>query len=722
MGRARVTVEKGADGVAVITVDYPPVNAISTEVQNALFRTLSQLHSDQGVRAIVLKGANGKFCGGGDIRGFQKMQEKGTDGEELVVSGFTLMNDVIEGGSKPVVAAIEGFALGGGLELAMACNARIISPNVQLGLVELQLGIIPGLGGTQRLPRLVGLQRAIDMLLASKTLDSKEALKVGLVDDVVAHSDLLAAARKWALDIHEGRRPWQRSLSSVDKLGSLPKALDVLENARAKVKKTYTNVSYPSVLLDVIEEGLVNGAVAGVIKEGKACQDLIKTPEAKGLMHVFFAQRSSSKVPGITDQGLIPHPIRKAAVVGGALMGSGIATALALSKIPVILKEVDSKQLDASIRKIHANLKNRASSGKITEEEAKRSMALVKGVLDYEDFYNVDIVIEAVTENIPLKQKIFYELEQVCPSHCILATNTSSIDLEIIGANIKSQDRLIGAHFFSPAHVMRLLEIVRTNKTSLQTIVDLLGLSKSLKKVPVVVKSSPGFAVNRVFFPYGMGAHFLADLGVDPYRIDAVIKSFGMPMGPFRMADLGGFQTGILVGKIWLQAYPDRVYASPLMTLLYNDKRLGESNGKGYYNYHGSRKEHPAPELNQYLDRSRSLAGLSPSHKIAGITDQEITEMIFFPVINEACRVLEEKVVISSSDLDIASVLGMAFPAYRGGIAFWGDHIGAEYIFSKLLKWANMYGNFFKPSEALEKCATQKIRLAQLPLQGASRL
>jgi len=403
-------------------------------------------------------------------------------------------------------------------------------------------------------------------------------------------------------------------------------------------------------------------------------------------------------------------------------MGSGIATALALSKIPVILKEVDSKQLDASIRKIHANLKNRASSGKITEEEAKRSMALVKGVLDYEDFYNVDIVIEAVTENIPLKQKIFYELEQVCPSHCILATNTSSIDLEIIGANIKSQDRLIGAHFFSPAHVMRLLEIVRTNKTSLQTIVDLLGLSKSLKKVPVVVKSSPGFAVNRVFFPYGMGAHFLADLGVDPYRIDAVIKSFGMPMGPFRMADLGGFQTGILVGKIWLQAYPDRVYASPLMTLLYNDKRLGESNGKGYYNYHGSRKEHPAPELNQYLDRSRSLAGLSPSHKIAGITDQEITEMIFFPVINEACRVLEEKVVISSSDLDIASVLGMAFPAYRGGIAFWGDHIGAEYIFSKLLKWANMYGNFFKPSEALEKCATQKIRLAQLPLQGASRL
>jgi len=349
-------------------------------------------------------------------------------------------------------------------------------------------------------------------------------------------------------------------------------------------------------------------------------------------------------------------------------------------------------------------------------------MALVKGVLDYEDFYNVDIVIEAVTENIPLKQKIFYELEQVCPSHCILATNTSSIDLEIIGANIKSQDRLIGAHFFSPAHVMRLLEIVRANKTSLQTIVDLLGLSKSLKKVPVVVKSSPGFAVNRVFFPYGMGAHFLADLGVDPYRIDAVIKSFGMPMGPFRMADLGGFQTGILVGKIWLQAYPDRVYASPLMTLLYNDKRLGESNGKGYYNYHGSRKEHPAPELNQYLDRSRSLAGLSPSHKIAGITDQEITEMIFFPVINEACRVLEEKVVISSSDLDIASVLGMAFPAYRGGIAFWGDHIGAEYIFSKLLKWANMYGNFFKPSEALEKCATQKIRLAQLPLQGASRL
>uniref|UniRef100_A0A0C9RZE1 TSA: Wollemia nobilis Ref_Wollemi_Transcript_536_2735 transcribed RNA sequence n=1 Tax=Wollemia nobilis TaxID=56998 RepID=A0A0C9RZE1_9CONI len=722
MAIAKVTVEKGSDGVAVVTVDYPPVNAIGNEVQNGLYRTFTQLHADREVKAIVLRGANGKFCGGGDIRGFQKIQENGSTGETLLVPGYTLVNDIIEGGPKPVVAAIEGFALGGGLELAMACNARITVPKVQVGLVELQLGIIPGLGGTQRLPRLVGLQKAIDMLLASKTLNSDEALKVGLVDGVVAYTDLLAAARKWALDIYEGRYPWQQSLRRVDKIGSLPEAMDILKNARAKVKKTYANVSYPFILLDVIENGIVNGAVEGVKVEGKACQDLIKTPAAKALMHVFFSERSSSKIRGITDQGLTPHPIRKAAVVGGALMGSGIATALALSKIPVLIKEIDSKQLDAAIQRIHGNLKSRTVSGKITKEEANHAMGLVKGVLDYKEFYNVDIVIEAATENVPLKQKLFQELEQACPSHCILATNTSSIDLEIVGASIRSQERLIGAHFFSPAHVMRLLEIVRSNKTSVQILVDVLGLAKSLKKVPVVVKSSPGFAVNRVFFPYGMGAHFLADLGVDPYRIDSVIKGFGMPMGPFRMSDLGGLQTGTLVGKIWLQAYPERVYASPLMPLLYNDNRLGESAGKGYYNYYGTRKEQPAPELKKYLEESRRLAGLSSPYKVTNITDQEIVEMIFFPVINEACRVLDEKVVITSSDLDIASVLGMAFPAYRGGIVFWADHIGAEYVFNKLLEWSNLYGKFFKPSKPLEACATRKIPMAQIPLAGASRL
>ncbi|KAH9327689.1 hypothetical protein KI387_007867, partial [Taxus chinensis] len=353
MAIATVTVDKGADGVAVATFNFPPVNAIGNEVQNGLYRTFTQLHADQEVKAIVLRGANGKFCGGGDIRGFQKLQDKGFAGEALLVPGFTLLSDVIEGGPKPVVAAIEGFALGGGLELAMACNARITVPKVKLGLVELQLGIIPGLGGTQRLPRLVGLQKAIDMLLASKTLTSEEAHKVGLVDAVVAYEDLIVAARKWALDICESRQPWHRSLLKVDRLGSIPEALDILRNVRVKVNQMYANVAYPFILLNVIEEGIVNGAVEGVKKEGKACQDLIKTPEAKALMHVFFAQRSSSKIPGITDQGLIPRPIRKAAVIGGALMGSGIATALALSNIPVLVKEIDKKQLDAAIQRIY---------------------------------------------------------------------------------------------------------------------------------------------------------------------------------------------------------------------------------------------------------------------------------------------------------------------------------------------------------------------------------
>eukprot|EP00249_Psilotum_nudum_P009367 c21884_g1_i1 orf=554-2710(-) len=705
-----VSMEVGADGIALIKLTNPPVNALAVQI----LRGLKQMYDDalrrDDVKAIVVYGEAGKFSGGFDISAILEVQRSGNLSRLGRVS-VDLMNNTIEVAKKPSVAAVEGLALGGGLELAMACHARIAAPKAQLGLPELQLGIIPGFGGTQRLPRLVGLSKAIEMMLLSKSITSEEANRLGLVDSVVSSGELLSTARKWALDIAEYRRPWVLSLHKTDKLEPLGEARKILNFARVQAKKTTPNVSHPLLCLDAIEEGVVAGGLAGVLKEEECFKHAILSDSGKGLVHIFFAQRATSKVPGVADLGLKPRPVKKVAVIGGGLMGSGIATALISSNIPVLLKEVNAEFLQQGINRIKANLGSQVKKGKMTQEKFERTISLVKGVLDYNDFGSVDLVIEAAIENIPLKQQIFNDIEKICPSHCILATNTSTIDLNIIGQKIRSQDRVIGAHFFSPAHVMPLLEIVRTNKTSPQVIVDLLNVGKIIKKVPVVVGNCTGFAVNRMFFPYTHSAHMLADLGVDVYRIDHIITRFGLPMGPFRLADLVGYDVGVSVGSQFVNAFPDRTYRSQLIRLMMADKRMGEKNGKGFYLYDAKRKARPDPEFKKYLNESRKLANIMPNGKPITITDDEILEMILLPVVNEACRVLDEGIAVQASDLDIASVLGFGFPAYRGGVVFWGDTIGAVHVAAKLKKWSESYGSFFKPSSYLEQRAKEGIQL-----------
>ncbi|KAJ7568921.1 hypothetical protein O6H91_01G053100 [Diphasiastrum complanatum] len=393
-------------------------------------------------------------------------------------------------------------------------------------------------------------------------------------------------------------------------------------------------------------------------------------------------------------------------------MGSGIATALILSDIPVVLKEVNADFLQKGIDRIKANLQSRAKKGRLPKDKFDKAFSLLKGTLDYDDFNKVDLVIEAAVEDVQLKQQIFSKLETVCSSNAILASNTSTINLNVIGEKSHSQDRIIGAHFFSPAQVMPLLEIVRTEKTSPQTILDLMTVGKIIKKVPVVVGNCTGFAVNRVFFPYSQAAAMLVDLGVNVYRIDIAIKAFGMPMGPFRLADFGGFGVNVAVRDQFLNAYPERVYNSQLVPLMFQDKRLGESNGKGFYLYDEKRRPRPAPELKEYVEKARKSANIMPHGKPITVSDQDIVEMILFPVVNEASRVLDEGVVVKASDLDIASVLGMGFPAHKGGIVFWADSVGASYIFSRLKVWSEIYGNFFKPSSILEDTAKTGITLS----------
>ncbi|CAF2069249.1 peroxisomal fatty acid beta-oxidation multifunctional protein AIM1 [Brassica napus] len=716
-----VTMEVGNDGVAVITISNPPVNSLASPIISGLKEKFQDANQRSDIKAIVLTGNGGRFSGGFDINVFQQVHKTG-DISLMPEVSIDLVCNLMEDSRKPLVAAVEGLALGGGLELAMACHARVAAPKAQLGLPELTLGVIPGFGGTQRLPRLVGLAKATDMILLSKSISSEEGQKFGLVDALVPSGELLSTSRKWALDIALGRKPFLRSLHRTDKIGSLSEARAILKDTRQLAKKIAPNMPQHHACIDVIEEGIVHGGYSGVLKEAEVFKQLVMSDTAKALVHVFFAQRATSKVPNVTDVGLKPRPMKKVAVIGGGLMGSGIATALLLSNTRVVLKEINPDYLQKGLKSVEANLKSLVSRGKLTQDKAGKALSLLKGVLDYSEFKDVDMVIEAVIENIQLKQKIFKEIEEVCPPHCILASNTSTIDLNVIGEKTNSKDRIVGAHFFSPAHIMTLLEIVRTENTSAQVILDLMSLGKAIKKVPVVVGNCIGFAVNRTFFPYTQGAHMLVNLGVDLFRVDRVITSFGLPLGPFQLGDLAGHGIGMAVKEIYAKAYGDRMFRSPLTELLVKSGRNGKINGRGYYIYEKGSKPKPDSSVLSVVEESRKLTNIMPGEKPISVTDKEIVEMILFPVVNEACRVLDEGVVIRASDLDVASVLGMSFPSYRGGIIFWADTVGPKYIYERLKRLSETYGGFFKPSRYLEERAMNGMRLSEPKASSRSRM
>ncbi|KAL0739136.1 hypothetical protein Bca4012_015346 [Brassica carinata] len=650
-----VTMEVGNDGVAVITISNPPVNSLASSIISGLNEKLQDANDRNDVKAIVLTGKGGIFSGGFDLNVFHQVHKTG-DMSLMPDISFDLVGTLMEDSRKPIVAAVEEVALGGGFELALACHARVAAPKAQLSLPELTLGLIPGFGGPD--------------LFLSKSISSEEGHQLGLIDALVPPGELLSTILMFTTSLC---------------------TLEIL----------------------FIDEF--------TMQEGEVFKKLIPSDTVKALVHVYFAQRATSKVPNVTDAGLKPRLMRKVAVIGGGLMGSGIATALLLSNIRVVLKEINSEYLLKGIKSVEENLNSLVSRGKLTQDKAEKAFSLLKGVLDYTEFKDVDMVIEAVIENIELKQKIFKEIEEVCTPHCILATNTSTIDLNVIGKKTNSKDRIVGAHFFSPAHIMTLLEIVRTENTSAQVILDLMALGKAIKKVPVVVGNCIGFAVNRTFFPYAQAAHMLVDLGVDLFRIDNVITSFGFPLGPFQLGDLAGHGIAIATKDIYAKAFGDRMFSSPLTELLLKSGRNGKINGRGYYIYQKGSKPKPDSSVLSVVEESRKLTNIMPGGKPISVTDEEIVEMILFPVVNEACRVLDEGVVIRASDLDVASVLGMSFPSYRGGVLFWADTVGPKYIYERLKRLSETYGGFFKPSKYLEERAMRGLLLSD-PKSSRSRL
>ncbi|CAK9136243.1 unnamed protein product [Ilex paraguariensis] len=670
---------------------------------------------------LYLLGSNRKFSAGFDVTAFGGSQGRKKQ-RGLGFMSIEFVTETLEAARKPLVAAIDGPALGGGLEVALACHARISTSAARLGLPELQYGILPGLGGTQRLPRLVGLPKALEMMLMSKPVNGNDAKKLGLVDAIAPADELLSVACCWALDILECKRPWVLSLYRTDKLEPLAEAKATLNLARVQNRKRNLNLNHPLVCIDVVEQGIVFGPQTGLWKEAEALHELRQSQTCRSLVHFFFAQRATSKIPGITDTGLLSRKVNKVAIIGGGLMGCGIATVLILNNYHVIVKEVNGNSLHAGIGRIRANLLSLAKKQRFTQEKLKKAISLLNGVLNYDSFKDVDLVIEAVHEDVSLKQQIFADLDTYCPPHCIFASNTSAINLNLIGDRTKSQNRIVGAHFFSPAHIMPLLEIVRTERTCRQVIVDLLDLGKRIKKTPVVVRNCTGFAVSRMFFPYSQAAVLLIERGANVYRIDQAIVKFGVPIGPFRMVDRIGFGVAIAVDTNFVESFPERSYRSMLIPVMREDNRQGERNGKGFYVYDGKQIASPDPEVMKYIEKARSISDVTIDSKLTKLCEEDIVEMIFFPVVNEACRVLAEGIAAKASDLDVASVNGMGFPAYRGGIIFWADSLGSRYICSKLEDWSKEYGEFFKPCAYLTERASEGTSLGAIIEQTNSRL
>lgn len=709
-------------GVQVIVINNPPVNSWNIHTYQQLRQAYDQAMDNPAVKAIVITGKGGFFMAGADITYMQASQNQSENTaqlaevkknlKEFLTEGIAFC-DRMESGKKPVVAACNGPALGGGLELAMSCHARLSVPKAQFGLPELTLGLIPGMGGTQRLPRLIGLPTAVDITLRSSPINAKKAHELGLVDEIVSDpKQLLAAASKYALELASGARPVVRALLKNDKIGTVEAGLPVIQAARNKIAKDHKLKVLPQnvALLDAIEEGLRHGGVRGEQKEIEIMSELVLSPTAKGLIHTFLAQRATSKLPGVDADKAPAGKIRTVAVLGGGTMGSGIAALYVLRGYNVILKEVNQKFLDAGLKRVADVVLRDAQRRKLSADAVKELQSRMKGQLDYTDFDKVDLVIEAVIEDIALKQKIFVDLEKVCRPDCILSTNTSTIDIDLIAKLTRAQPRVLGLHFFSPAHVMPLLEIVRTNSTSNDVLAVSMAMCKKINKTGVVVGNCVGFTANRAFFPYGQAASLLVDFGVSPYEVDGALLKFGMPMGVFQMSDLSGIDVFAHVNGMINSAYGARCYNSTLGHQLAKAGRLGQKTGSGYYNYANKKTEQQTDALAPFVKQAREDAG-NPKLPFK-VNDQVIQEIVLFPIVNESLRIVAEGHVLRSSDVDICSIMGYGFPSYRGGVIFWGKQVGFKHIANRLRQFADTLGAqnpkikaFFEPCEYLQQVA-----------------
>ena len=692
------------DGIAILTVDNPPVNPLSDGVRTGLFESLVKAEEDSSVIGVVLTGNGRAFIAGADISEFGGN-----------VEGISL-NEVfnkLEYCSKPVVAAINGIALGGGLETALCCNYRIADKKAFVGLPEVNLGLLPGGGGTQRLPRLIGPSEALKMMLSGGHIPAKIALNMGIVDKISENvvEDSMAFIKEMADSVENHPKVREKNEKMIEARGDDK----VLVEAQALAAKTRKGQFAPGQIIKCVESAInLDDFDEGLKKEGEYFLECLLHPQREAMIHMFFGERAASKIADVPKDTKVMD-IKKAGIIGSGTMGGGIAMCFANAGIPVHIIDQDQDNLTRGISVIEKNYDFMVGRGKLTQEQKDLVFGLVSSSLDYKDVSDCDIVIEAVYENLELKHEIFKSLDEHVKEDAILASNTSGLDIDSIASVTKRPEKVVGTHFFSPANIMRLLEVVRGDQTSNETLATIMAIGKKLKKAAVVSLNAPGFIGNRMLFGYTAQANMLLLEGALPHQIDQALESFGLNMGPFRMMDLVGLDLGWRARKLGGKESP---LHAKIGDELCEQNRYGQKNGAGYYNYsEGSRAPNPAPENEPTYEKISEENGFTRRD----ISDEEIVDRCILALINEGSDILSEGVAQRAADIDVVYINGYGFPIWRGGPMHHANAMGLDVVIEKLNKYREITGNdVYKPSEMLLKLAENGEKLGEAP-QKADR-
>jgi 3-hydroxyacyl-CoA dehydrogenase len=687
-----VTLERRGS-VAVLTIDHPPVNALSPTVFRQLGERIQEVVNDDEVEVVVLTGAGKNFSAGMDLTSVEDIPgpDEIRKSNPLIYSMMEMMED----SPKPVVAALKGNVLGGGLEFAMPCHYRIADETVSLGQPEVNVGLIPGAGGTQRLPRLIGLPDGIQMVCGGRPIKAQRALELGLVDKLTSSDRLLDDAIDFALERAKAGGPHPKTRERADKVPPAEMLDQIFQMAQLQVKERAGHFIAPLKALEAVEASIKGGYEKGIEVELEKFIECMFGEQAQAMIHLFFAQRATTRVPEFGDLKSKARPVKCVAVIGGGLMGRDIAFVHLQAGKDVLLVDVGQEQLDAAVEVIQGHFQRRVNRGRLTKEEMDECLARLRPTIDYADIADVDVVIEAVFEKMDLKKQILSKLNETVSREAVIASNTSTLPISELARAVDGQERVIGLHFFSPARVMPLLEMVRTDQTSEETIATSFALAKEIRKTPVLVKDCYGFLANRTIWPYSQEATRLVEEGASVQQVDEALVEFGMRMGPFTMADMAGLDIGAHAAPGMMKAYPEKFHVSPIGKKLYEMGRYGQKVGKGYYKYEeGKREGVPDPDVDKIIEGVRKEMGIEPRE----ISTEEILERTLYAWVNECAYCLEEGVALKPSDVDIATVMGFGFPPWRGGLMLWAKAVGYKKISDALAKYAEKYDGVYKPS------------------------
>jgi len=696
------------NGIAVITINNPPVNALSPGVPEGISEALDQIAQNASVKAGVLIGGGRTFVAGADIKEFGKMTSGKSRG-----AGLLPLLLKIEDSAKPVIVAVHGTAFGGGMELAMAGHYRVALATAQLGQPEVKLGLIPGAAGTQRLPRLAGVAKAVEMCVSGNPVSAEEAQKLGIVDRII-EGDLLSGALGFAQEVVGKPAPKTRERNG--KLGNAAENALILSAAREAVAKKQRGLLAPVSAINAVEAATKMSFEEGCKAEQKLFIECLFSEQSKSLIHVFFSEREVAKIPDIPKQTNI-LPIHSAAVVGAGTMGGGIAMVLANAGIPVLLKEADQAALDRGLATIQSNYANSVKRGRFSAQVAEERLKRITPTLAYDAFTSVDLVIEAVFEGMALKKEVFRELDRVCKPGAILASNTSTLSIDEIASATSRPESVIGTHFFSPANVMRLLEIVRGKASSKEVVATCMQLSKTLGKIGVLVGNCRGFVGNRMFGPYRREAQFLIEEGASIEAVDQALSDFGMAMGPLATGDLAGLDVGWRIRKEYRHLEVPGIRQPFVEDRLCELGRYGQKTGAGWYKYDDQRRAAPDPAVGELIRKWVKEAGTAQRQ----ISVAEVTDRCLYALVNEGARILEEGYALRASDIDIIYINGYGFPAHRGGPMWYADTVGLRRVYDRISEFHRQHGELWQPAPLLKQLAEQGKAFAEFGReQGAT--